>query len=853
MRRACLASCVLASLATAVAASAAERLPPMALPFIRNVGQTHPDVRWHVSGSGPALHFTDREIVLVEPPGACGAGAAVRLRFVGASPSLRVEPLEDLPGVAHFYLGNRPEAWRERVPLNAGVAYRQAWPGIDATYRGTEGRLKGEFEVAPGADERQIVLEFSGIASMSLRPDGALRLTTESGELVEEAPIAWTESARGKRKVAASFVLLGENRVGFRVEGRDRSERLVIDPVLDYSSYLGGSGSDTIASILGGVNARDSDMRVAGSTLSPDFPTLSGAPPHAPANWDAFYAAYSLEASSIRWIVFVGGSADDRGVHGGGTTHSSDLPVSANAPQRDYAGNGDAFMVSLTDFGGLQTSTYVGGSQRDELFATALPCGGGQTWSTDFPTALRGSPRPQFDIRMDGPSDGFITCLGGATSDPWLRSTFIGGSGDDAVTSLAAASSAFGDLLAAGWTDSSDFPVAPGRGWDVTHGGRRDAFVVLMGNGFDDLASSTLVGGSEDDAAWDVASAPGFTGAGGISVVLVGETRSADFPLHRALQPALAGGKDAFITVLDHRLDVAYCSTPWGGSRDDSAVGADISASGVVTLAGTTESDDLVLMRPIQARLLGTSDGFVTRFLPGSTPPRLEWSTYLGSPGADVVTAASRMGDECLLLAGTTDSAEFPIVRAVQPLPGSADDAFVARICETDILAERDPSVQLVEVLERLERIEERLVGLDLTDILDALARLEECCGAASDALGDLLDFADDATARLDAIEDLLARLEAEDREERLRDIEESLWERRCVPWIWLPEAEGRLGEARAHVARRLDEALARGSRGVNEHVARARLDAADAHVARGEWQDACKRLSDAMHALTTP
>jgi hypothetical protein len=253
----------------------AERLPPMPLHFIRNVGQTDPAVGWLVKGAGPDLYFAREEIVLREAPRECGEGAIVRLRFEGASPAMRLEPLEALPGVAHFYLGNDPAAWRESVPLHAGVAYREAWPGIDAIYRGTGGRLKAEFEVAPGADERQILLAFQGVTSLRVRKDGALVLTTATGELVEEAPETWEEGPLGRRALPSRFTILGPDRVGFVVDGRDPSAKLIIDPVLDYSSYVGGSAEEDVTF----VQERAGVLGACGRTRSPDFPAALGPGP----------------------------------------------------------------------------------------------------------------------------------------------------------------------------------------------------------------------------------------------------------------------------------------------------------------------------------------------------------------------------------------------------------------------------------------------------------------------------------------------------------------------------------------------------------------------------------------------
>ena len=830
------ASAGLMLLALVTSGARAERLPPMPLHFIRNVGQTDPAVGYMVKGAGPDLYFANEEIVLREAPRECGEGAIVRLRFENASPAMHLEPLEALPGVAHFYLGNDPAAWRENVPLHAGVAYREAWPGIDAIYRGTDGRLKAQFEVAAGADERLIRLSFSGVSSLRLRQDGALVLTTATGELVEQAPETWEEGVLGRRALASRFVVLGPDRVGFMVDGRDASAKLIIDPVLDYSSYVGGSAEDDVTFLREGSGI----LGACGRTRSPDFPATLGAPP-VPGSWDAWYMRVDLAASTMK-VGFIGGSGDETPVSFGGTTFSPDFPL-LRATQSTYGGEGDAYFVNFDPASGaLVQSTYVGGSRLDRALAGEAQQIVGQTWSPDFPIPWDGFSFPvPFDRSLGGASDGFVATVNDGTAGPRSRATFVGGSGDDAVT-------ACDQDFIGGWTESSDFPRGTG-GSGAALGGSRDAFTAVMlggAEGLSGLGTTHVLGGSGIDEitstnTWRLGTREELR-------VVGGRTESPDFPLHGPTQASPGGGMDGWIAVLDG-VDLLF-STYVGGSGDDEVSGVAADLSRHVRAAGTTTSVDFPLVRPLQASLRGTSDAFVIEINPFSAPSRVGWSTYLGSGGSDVVTAAGDGSPGCIVLGGTTDGADFPTRRAVQPLPGGGGDGFLARICETDVLAQRDPAEQLVEVIERLERIESQL---DLTDLRDSVSRIEGCCDAAQGKLDDLLDFADDATARLDAIEDLLDRLAREQQDELLRDIETSLFARQCVPWLWLPEAEGHLRLAREHVARRLEEALASGDPGVNEGVARARLDAADREMAASSWQDGCKRLSDALHALTSP
>jgi len=195
-------------------------LPQLPLSFIANVGQTDPAVGFHVKGAGHTIFFTTKEVVfsaaqqLSENDEDERATSVVQLRFAGASPTPTLEGLEQLPGVANFFLGNDPTKWRTNVPNYGAVIYRELYPGIDLVYRGTEGNLKSEFLVAPGGDPSVIRQVYSGVEAQRLREDGALVLQTVLGELVEEAPAVYQEIDGQRVEVEGSYRLLEGGQVG---------------------------------------------------------------------------------------------------------------------------------------------------------------------------------------------------------------------------------------------------------------------------------------------------------------------------------------------------------------------------------------------------------------------------------------------------------------------------------------------------------------------------------------------------------------------------------------------------------------------------------------------------------------
>src|SRR5262249_13517861 len=146
--------------------------------------------------------------------------------------------------------------------------------GVNLVYYGNQQQLEYDFQVAPGADPAAITLAFHGAQGITLNAQGDLVLHTSGSDIVEHAPVLYQESGGVRQAVPGGYVLEGNGQVGFQVGAYAPSRPLVIDPVLSYSTYLGGSGREISGNIAvdGSGNAY-----VTGSTQSADFPTTAGA------------------------------------------------------------------------------------------------------------------------------------------------------------------------------------------------------------------------------------------------------------------------------------------------------------------------------------------------------------------------------------------------------------------------------------------------------------------------------------------------------------------------------------------------------------------------------------------------
>ena len=197
----------------------------------------------------------------------------LRLTLLGMSPEARMVPEEPQEGKVNYFSGNDPTKWRTDLPTYGAVAYRDAYPGIDLKFYGNGRELEYDIIARPGADYRRVKFRYTGIKALQVTPEGDLSLTLpDGGVLVQKKPVVYQEIAGQRLAREGNFKVCGQGAqavFGFEVAAYDRQHPLIIDPVLSYSTYLGGSGFD------GGYGvALDpaGNIYVAGQTNSMDFP-----------------------------------------------------------------------------------------------------------------------------------------------------------------------------------------------------------------------------------------------------------------------------------------------------------------------------------------------------------------------------------------------------------------------------------------------------------------------------------------------------------------------------------------------------------------------------------------------------
>jgi hypothetical protein len=202
----------------------------------------------------------------------------IRMQMEGANPTPAIAATEPLPGKSNYFVGNNPEKWVTDVASYSRVRYSGIYPGIDVEFYGNQRHLEYDFTVAPGSDPKAIALKVDGARKVAINSHGDLILHIPDGDAAFQKPLIYQMVGAERHEVAGNYVVASNNRVTFAVAKYDRSLPLVIDPILTYSTFLGGTGDETGFGIAVDGNG---DAFIAGSTTSTDFPPTTNTAPAA--------------------------------------------------------------------------------------------------------------------------------------------------------------------------------------------------------------------------------------------------------------------------------------------------------------------------------------------------------------------------------------------------------------------------------------------------------------------------------------------------------------------------------------------------------------------------------------------
>jgi hypothetical protein len=588
----------------------------------------------------------------------------LEVRFLGARSDLRPRGEEKRLARVNFIIGNRAKDWATDLATYRTLVYRGVYAGVDARFSFSHGNLKSEFVVAPGSDPGHIRLRYSGLGPARLDGRGGLIFRSSEGMFREEAPIAFQRKGTARIAVTVKFVIGKEGVVGFELGAYDPTAPLTIDPLVLYSTYLGGSG-DTAATAI--ATDTSGNSYICGWSDSLNFPFT----PHSfglTGEVDAFVMKLNAAGNTVLYLTYIGGTGDDRAygiavdsagdAYVTGATTSVDFPNS-HAYQISLLGTMNAFVFKLNPAGNSLTfSTYLGGASADNGNAIAVDSQGGayvtgDTTSVNFPV-LGGA-----QASNGGGQDAFVAKFN--STGGLVYSTYLGGSENENGNAIAVDSA--GNAYVTGGTFSTNFPVV--NAFQPASGGGQDAFVAKLNSTGSSLVYSTYLGGSGG-----VLGGPEV--GTGIAVNLVGNafvagaTSSDDFPTTgSSFEPAQSGGtEDGFIVEFSATGSSLVYSTYFGGTTMDYATAIALDLEGNAYIAGYTASADMPTASPVQAALNGTYNAFIAEL--NAAGDGLIFSTYYGGTSSDSANgiALDSLGD--IFVAGEAESVNFPVANAIQ-------------------------------------------------------------------------------------------------------------------------------------------------------------------------------------------
>jgi len=660
------------------------------LAFEQNQGQTDDRVDFLARGSGYSVFLSEGDAVLRLENG--DTAHAIRLDLVGTSDDAAAAGETQLEARSNYLIGSDPDNWLTDMANYGAVRYDDIYEGVDIRYYGNGRQLEYDFIVDPGADASQISLAFDGHESLRIDDNGDLVLTLsgDAGQQVRFlAPYSYQETDTGRDTVASRYVIHDDGSVGFELGDYDTSRTLVIDPILDYGTYLGGTGTDQGHAIA--VNDAG-NVFVSGLTGSANFPTTTGALDEIQNGGnDVFISKLSPNGSSLVFSTFIGGTGNDEAydihvdstgaVYLTGNTASGDFPTTIGAFDTSLDGSQDAFALKLNAAGNsLVYSTLLGGDGTDSVSGIAVD-GTGNAYVTGVTDSANQFPVTGGAVQtsLNGTSDAFVVKLNSAGKNV-IYGTYFGGSGAETAGDIAVDSG--GRAYVVGSTDSSDLSTSAGA-YDRTANGSDDVFLMKLNASGTGLLYSSYLGG----ASADVGTAIALDGTD--NVYITGYTNSGDFSTTKdAYDRSHNGGTDAFIV----RLDTGRWGTPslvfstfLGGSGNDRGHGVVVDSGGGATIVGQARSNDLPTTADAHDSTLG---GLVDAFAAtvNSSGATLLYGTYLGGSALDYGEAVAIDGYDHLYITGYTDSNDFDAtIGALDTTPNGGDDAFVVKFASTTL------------------------------------------------------------------------------------------------------------------------------------------------------------------------
>lgn len=459
-------------------------------------------------------------------------GHAWEQRFAGASAQKStMQGLDSLGYPVHYLRGSGPSSWAQNLYPVRELRFPNFYPGIDWVLR-VDGDLKYEFHVHPGVDPGQIRMEVAGVTP-NLNPEGRLVYPTRVGDYLDDAPVSWVNSGGlgAKTPVSSSWKRV-KGYWTYHVGPYASDAMLVIDPRMIGATYS-GSGVDNWGFTATYDNA--GNMYLGGIAFGPGYPTTLGAFVFAPGQnqpsgnpnfyYDVALTKYSPNGGQVLFSTYLGGLGQERpsslifdenaqSLLVFGRTNSANFPITAGAYQPSLSGSYDLFVTRLSSTGSLLASTYLGGSGAEGTNAIGTPYTTSSlqfnygddsrgevvvapngdvlivsnTQSANYPvTSVTGTLQATFGGAMDG-----VVSRLSPNLNQLLFSTFLGGGSMDATYAIKPGGGDTVFVAGSTFSQTTFFPNIT-RGYDLSHNGQADGYVMMMRTGNPPFSPPQLV------------------------------------------------------------------------------------------------------------------------------------------------------------------------------------------------------------------------------------------------------------------------------------------------------------------------------------------------------------------------
>ncbi|MFY9221048.1 MAG: SBBP repeat-containing protein [Blastocatellia bacterium] len=596
------------------------------------------------------------------------------MELIKANNKAKIITLEESSTKTNYLINNKPQ---NHVKNFTKVKYESIYPGIDIVYYGNEKQLEYDFIIAPNANPNLINLAFSEATKLTINEQGDLIIDVNGQIIYQKRPDIYQYINGNKKSIKGSYKLSANNQISFQIGGYDTTKTLIIDPIVGYSTFLGGTDNDFSNAIA--VDT-EGNTYLVGHTASINFPVSNFQQQNNKGKNDLFITKIAPDGNRVIYSTYIGGSDNDFGnaiavdsmgnVYVAGYTFSSDFPVLNGFQPKN--GNtiantgGDAFILKLNAQGNtLAYSTYLGGMGDDLASSIAIDSQNnayvtGFTNSANFPVANA------IQSRSNGGFDAFVAKLNPMGSS-LVYSTYFGGSDNDFGNAIAVDKDR--NAYFVGVTDSRNFPAI--NPLQSTNSGDSDGFITKISATGNVVNFSTYFGGSSFDNITSIAV------DNTSNIYLTGVTNSRDFTIVNAMQLSKSTSLDAFVSKLNPTGSNLVYSTYLGGNGDDQANSLSLDPDNNVYLTGVTTSTDFPLKDATQKVIGGEQDAFMTKL--NALGTALDFSTYVGGIGSESGLSIIVDSKANVFMTGITNSMDFPMTK---PLQNSCGCDFMKKISD---------------------------------------------------------------------------------------------------------------------------------------------------------------------------